>query len=78
MGALLEKAMSVPIKLSDGFRAKRERLTAMFELATQHDLDEVKRSISRMEDLLHEIKSTSNDLLNKTGAEKGGKEPVAR
>ena len=34
MGAFLEKAMSVPIKLSDGFRAKRERLTTLFELAT--------------------------------------------
>jgi hypothetical protein len=31
-----------------------------------------------MEDLLHEIKSTSSDLLNKTGAEAVGKEPVAR
>ena len=78
MGALLEKAMSVPIKLSEGFRAKRERLTSLFELATQADLDEVKRSISRMEDLLHEIKSTSSDLLHKTGAEAAGKEPVAR
>jgi len=78
MGALLEKAMSVPIKLSDHLRSKRERLTALFELATQQDLDEVKRSISRMEDLLHEIRSTSSDLLSKTGAEAGGKEPVAR
>ena len=78
MGALLEKAMSVPIKLSEGFRAKRERLTSLFELATQADLDEVKRSISRMEDLLHEIKSTSSDLLHKTGTEAAGKEPVAR
>jgi hypothetical protein len=77
MGAVLEKAMSVPIKLSEEFRAKRERLTALFELATQQDLDEVKRSIARMEDLLHEIKSSSGDLLNKT-AEPSAKEPVAR
>ncbi|MCK9460123.1 MAG: hypothetical protein M0R80_10830 [Proteobacteria bacterium] len=78
MGVLLEKAMSVPIKLSEGFRAKRERMTALFELATQQDLDEVKRSVARMEDLLHEIKNASSDLLDKTGAEAGAKEPVAR
>ncbi len=78
MGVLLEKAMSVPIKLSEGFRAKRERMTALFELATQQDLDEVKRSVARMEDLLHEIKNASSDLLDKTGAKAGGKEPVAR
>jgi tRNA(Phe) wybutosine-synthesizing methylase Tyw3 len=78
VGVLLEKAMSVPIKLSEGFRAKRERMTALFELATQQDLDEVKRSVARMEDLLHEIKNASSDLLDKTGAKAGGKEPVAR
>jgi hypothetical protein len=78
MGVVLEKAMSVPIKLSDGFRGKREKLTALFELATQADLDEVKRSISRMEDLLQEIKSSSNDLLDKTRKDENTKEPVAR
>jgi hypothetical protein len=78
MGVVLEKAMSVPIKLSEGLRARRERLTSLFELATQQDLDEVKRSISRMEDLLHEIKSSSADLLNKTAADAAGKDPVAR
>ena len=78
MGVVLEKAMSVPIKLSEGLRGKREKLTTMFELATQADLDEVKRSVSRMEDLLQEIKSSSNDLLDKTRADAGAKEPVAR
>ena len=78
MGVLLEKAMSVPIKLSEGFRAKRERLTTLFELATREDLDEVKRSVSRMEELLQEIRSSSADLLDKTRAAGDGKEPVAR
>ena len=78
MGVILEKAMSVPIRLSDGFRAKREKITALFELATQADVDELKRSISRMEDLLQEIKSSSSDLLDKTRTDGGAKEPVAR
>jgi hypothetical protein len=78
MGVVLEKAMSVPIKLSDGLRAHREKLTALFDLATQADVDELKRSISRMEDLLQEIKSSSNDLLDKTRTDAHPKEPVAR
>lgn len=78
MGVVLEKAMSVPIRVSEGLRSKRERITALFELATQADLDELKRSISRMEDLLQELKTSSGDLLDKTRADGGSREPVAR
>jgi len=65
VGVLLEKAMSLPIRISEGAHVQRERFTTLLELATREDLDDVKRSVARMEDLLRELKDQSVDLLNK-------------
>ncbi len=77
VGVILEKAMSLPIKMSDGIRTHRERLTSILELATQQDLDDLKRAVTRMEDLLREIKKESSDLLKQTDKDSSKKKTVA-
>jgi hypothetical protein len=77
VGVLLEKAMTLPIKLSDGMRSHREKLTSVLDLATQQDLDDLKRAVSRMEDLLRDVKRESADLLRQSEKETGAKKPVA-
>ncbi|MBW2278198.1 MAG: hypothetical protein JRF63_11940 [Deltaproteobacteria bacterium] len=66
VGIVMEKALTLPIKASETFRSQKERLTSLFELATQQDLDDLKRAVSRMEDLLRDIKRESGDLLRQT------------
>ncbi len=66
MGVVLEKAMSLPVMVSDGMRGHRDKLMDLLELAKQEDLDDVKRSVSRMEDLLSELKKESQELLKKS------------
>jgi hypothetical protein len=65
-GIVVEKALTVPIKFSETFHSQKERLTALFELATQQDVDDLKRAVSRMEDLLRDIRNQSGDLLRRT------------
>lgn len=65
VGAVIEKAMNVPFKVSGAIMSHRERLVTLFDLATQQDIDEVKRAVSRMEGILKEIKKESSDLLRK-------------
>lgn len=57
VGVVLEKAMTLPIKVSDGLRTHKEKFTAFMELASRSDLDDIKRAIARVEDELGEIKS---------------------
>jgi hypothetical protein len=64
-GAVMEKAMTVPFKVSNAVNSGKERLVALLDLATQEDVDDVKRTMARMEGLLKEIKKESADLLNK-------------
>jgi hypothetical protein len=66
VGLVMEKALTLPIKASETFRSQKERLTSLFELATQQDLDDLKRAVSRMEELLHDIRRESGDLLRQT------------
>jgi hypothetical protein len=68
MGFVLEKALTMPIKVSETFHTGKTRLTSLFELATQHDVDDLKRAVSRMEGLLRDIKKGSGDLLRQTEA----------
>ncbi len=77
MGVVIEKAMTVPFKVSGALMSQKERLVALFDLATQDDVDEVKRAVSRMEGVLRDIKKESADLLNKVEGEKPDKTPVA-
>ena len=55
VGTILEKAMTFPIKMSDKFRSHKERLSSLLELATQQDLDDLKRAVTRMESLLKDL-----------------------
>ena len=65
-GIILEKAMSLPIKFSDGWRTHKEKLTTLLELATQSDVDDLKRAVGRMEDLLRAIKKESGNHIKET------------
>jgi hypothetical protein len=78
VGVLLEKALTVPIKVSETFRGQKERLASLLELATQQDLDDLKRAVSRMEDLLRDIKRESGALLQQTEAEEAERPAVAK
>lgn len=60
MGTVIEKAMTVPFKISSAVSSKKERLVAMFDLATQDDMDELRRTISRLEDELSTLKDPSH------------------
>jgi hypothetical protein len=62
-GTVVEKAMSVPIKVSGALAGQKERVVTLFELATQKDIDDLKQSVTRMEDVLREIKEQSSELL---------------
>lgn len=77
VGIVMEKALTLPIKASETFRSQKERLTSLFELATQQDLDDLKRAVSRMEELLRDIKRDSGDLLRQTEADDQERPTVA-
>ena len=77
VGFVIEKAMSVPFKVSAALTSQKERLVALLDLATQEDIDEVKRAMSRMEGVLKDIKKESSDLLQKVNEEEPEKPPVA-
>ncbi len=59
VGVVLEKAMTVPFKVSGAVASHKERLVSMFDLATQDDVDEIKRTVSRMEGVLNKMKKES-------------------
>ncbi len=65
VGIVIEKAMSVPFKVSSTLMAQRERLVALLDLPTQEDMDDLKRAMTKMEGVLKEIKTESQDLLKK-------------
>jgi hypothetical protein len=77
VGLVMEKALTLPIKASETFRSQKEKLTALFELATQQDIDDLKRAVSRMEDLLRDLKRESGDLLRETDADDQQRPTVA-
>lgn len=78
VGVVIEKAMSVPFKVSGALMSQKERLVTLLDLATQDDVDELKRAMSRMEGVLKEIKTESRDLLNKVEGKKSENGPVAK
>ncbi|MDJ0765417.1 MAG: hypothetical protein QNJ97_20720 [Myxococcota bacterium] len=67
VGVVIEKAMTVPFKVSGVVRSQKERLVALLDLATQEDVDDIKRAVVRMETVLKDIKKESGDLLRKMG-----------
>ena len=53
-GVVMEKAMAIPFKFTNMAMSGKERLVALFDLATQEDIDEVKRAMARLEGTLKE------------------------
>jgi hypothetical protein len=51
-GVVMEKAMAVPFKVTNALMAGKERLVTVLDLATQEDIDEIKRAMARMESVL--------------------------
>jgi hypothetical protein len=78
VGIVIEKAMSVPFKVSGAIMSQKERLVALFDLATQEDVDDIKRAMTKMEGVLKEIKKESKDLLGKMSEDEPTKPPVAK
>jgi hypothetical protein len=70
MGVVIEKAMTVPFKISNAVTAKKEKLVQLLDLATQEDVDDLRRAVTRVEDLLREIKDETGDLLGKVTKQK--------
>ena len=66
VGAVVEKAMTIPFKLSNAVTAQKERLVALFDLATQEDIDDIRRSVARVEDALKGLKKESSGKGKKT------------
>jgi hypothetical protein len=59
-GIVMEKAMAIPFKFTNLAMSGKERLVAIFDLATQEDIDEVKRAMARLEDNLKEADTESD------------------
>ncbi len=53
-GVVMEKAMAIPFKFTNMAMSGKERLVALLDLATQEDIDEVKRAMARIEGTLKE------------------------
>ena len=58
-GIVMEKAMAIPFKFTNMAVSGKERLVAFFDLATQDDIDEVKRAMARLEDTLEDVDNDS-------------------
>ena len=61
VGTVIEKAMTVPFKISSAVTTQKEKLVEMFDLATREDMDELRRTISRMEDTIESMKGAEGD-----------------
>ena len=61
MGKVIETAMTVPFKVSSAVTNKKEKLVEMFDLATQEDMDELRRTISRLEETISTLKGGKPD-----------------
>lgn len=64
-GELIEKAMTIPFKVSSVITNQKEKLVEMFDLATQEDMDDLRRNLSKMEATLTEIKSRAESAVSK-------------
>jgi len=61
MGKVIETAMTVPFKVSSAVNSKKEKLVEMFDLATQEDMDELRRTIARLEETIRTLKGGKTD-----------------
>ncbi len=65
VGSVIEKAMTVPFKISEAVATKKEKLVEMFDLATKADMDELRRSMSQMEETLQTLQNNCGNNENK-------------
>ncbi|MCU0664174.1 MAG: hypothetical protein MUC50_17830 [Myxococcota bacterium] len=56
-GALVEKAVTLPFKVTNAVMTQRDKVVALLDLATQRDLDDLRRGLSRMESALDEMRN---------------------
>lgn len=64
-GELIEKAMTIPFKVSSVITNQKEKLVEMLDLATQEDMDDLRRNLSKMEATLTEIKTKAESAVSK-------------
>ena len=64
-GDLIEKAMTIPFKVSSVVTNQKEKLVEMFDLATQEDMDDLRRNLSKLEAALTEIKGKAASEVSK-------------
>jgi hypothetical protein len=60
-GVVIEKAMTLPFKVSGAITKQKEKLVALFDLATQEDMDDLRRALSKVEAVLDDIKKKSKN-----------------
>jgi len=65
MGVVLEKAMTLPIKISEKISSNKEKVVSFMELVTSEDLDEIKRNLASIEDELRDLKAKSKPKAKK-------------
>ncbi|MCK9523128.1 MAG: hypothetical protein M0R76_08790 [Proteobacteria bacterium] len=62
VGEILGKAMNIPIQLSSELASQRDKLTHFMQVASLSEVDELKRTIARLEDEISVLKrDKSND-----------------
>ena len=59
---LIETAMTVPFRVSSVLTAQKEKLVEMFDLATQEDVDDLRRTVTRMESTISELQKRPEDF----------------
>ncbi|MBN2804197.1 MAG: hypothetical protein JXR91_13970 [Deltaproteobacteria bacterium] len=65
VGQILEKAMSLPIKVSEKLSSNKEKIVSFMELVTSEDLDELKRTIVNLEDEVSKLKEQAKSSKKK-------------
>jgi hypothetical protein len=56
-GAIVEKAVTLPFKVTNVVMTQRDKVVALLDLATQRDLDDLRRGLSRMESTIDEMRN---------------------
>ncbi len=55
VASMVEGAMTIPFKISNAITSQKEKLVSLLDLATQEDIDEIRRSMSRVEGALNNL-----------------------
>jgi limonene-1,2-epoxide hydrolase len=77
VGVVIEKALTVPFKVSGALTVQKERLVSLLDLATQEDIDEVRRTMTRVEGVLKDIRREA-EALREAGTEAASKSKIVK